>query len=65
MTIKLQIPKELEKHFNQDKFNDSLLRIATDITAEIKLDSAISGRYELELLGMLIASFEDSVIVEQ
>jgi len=65
MTIKLQIPKEFEKHFNQDKFKDSLLRIATDVTSEIKLDSAISGRYELELLGMLIASFEDSVIVEQ
>ena len=31
MRIEIEIPKEFEKHFNQDKFKDSLERIMADI----------------------------------
>ncbi len=50
MTISIEIPKEFEEHFNNDRFNDSLKRIRTDIQYR---GNPLSGLYERELIEML------------
>lgn len=67
MKLILDIPKEFEKHFNEDRFKDSLECIKADIydcinTAQNVL--IISGNYELELIDMLIVAFEEARIIE-
>lgn len=53
MRIEIEIPKEFEKHFAQDKFEDSLQRLGADI-------HLIAGNYERELIEMLIVAFKES-----
>lgn len=65
MKLILDIPKEFEKHFNEDRFKDSLERIKADIydcinTAQNVL--IISGNYELELIDMFIPAFKNAEI---
>lgn len=55
MKIMIDIPKEFEEHFNQDKFKDSISRIAADVISQVY---SISGNYEIELLDMLSEAFE-------
>ena len=62
MKITIDIPKEFEKHFNNDRFKDSLKRIITDVTDEIESDFSICGKYEIELCEMLIKAFEDAEV---
>ena len=38
MRIEIEIPKEFENHFNQDKFKDSLERIMADIEHSLEND---------------------------
>lgn len=49
MKIIIDIPEPFEEHFNQDRFNDSLKRISSDI----RTSGFLSGLYELETLDML------------
>ena len=58
MRVVIDIPKEFEQHFNEDKFKDSLLRLKTDIRYDLRHDNTISGMYEIELLDMLVEAFE-------
>lgn len=60
MKVTIDIPKEFELHFKNDRFKDSLKRIMTDVTDEIESDFSISGKYEIELCEMLIEAFEHS-----
>ena len=53
MRIEIEIPKEFEKHFNQDKFEDSLNRLYADV-------HLLAGKYERELAEMLIKAFRES-----
>lgn len=50
MKLLIEIPKEFEEYFNNDRFNDSLKRISTDIQYH---GNPLSGLYELELIEML------------
>ena len=50
MKLLIEIPKEFEEHFNNDRFNDSLKRIHTDIQYH---GNPLSGLYERELIEML------------
>jgi len=50
MKLLIEIPKEFEEHFNNDRFKDSLERIRTDIQY---YGYPISGLYERELIEML------------
>ena len=50
MKLLIEIPKEFEEHFNNDRFKDSLERIRTDIQYH---GNPISGLYEHELIEML------------
>lgn len=65
MKITLDIPKEFEQHFNEDKFKDSLLRLKTDTNYGLEHDETISGLYEIELIDMLVEAFERSEVVNE
>ena len=52
MEITIEIPKEFEKHFGEDRFKDSLERLKADA------GECLAGLYEIELCNMLIKAFE-------
>lgn len=61
MRIEIEIPKEFEEHFNQDKFKDSLERIMVDIFHSLENgDCLCAGRYEYETIEMLEKALENS-----
>lgn len=61
MRIEIEIPKEFEKHFNDDKFKDSFERIMADIKHSLQNgDCLCAGRYEHETIEMLKNTFENS-----
>ena len=64
MRVVIDIPKEFEQHFNEDKFKDSLLRLKTDTQDGLEHDDTISGIYEIELLDMLVEAFGKAEIKE-
>ena len=64
MKLVIDIPKEFEEHFNEDKFKDSLLRLKADTNYGLEHESTISGNYEIELLDMLAVAFEEARIIE-
>lgn len=57
MKVMIDIPKDFEEHFNQDKFKDSIGRITADVISQVYSDDSISGNYEIELLEMLSETF--------
>ena len=64
MRIEIEIPKEFENHFNQDKFKDSLERIMADIEYSLENgDCLCAGRYEHEIIEMLEKAFQNAMIV--
>ena len=61
MRIEIEIPKEFEEHFKQDKFKNSLERIMADIFHSLEIGNCLcAGRYEYETIGMLGRAFENS-----
>ena len=61
MRIEIDIPKEFEEHFKQDKFKDSLERIMVDIFHSLENgDCLCAGRYEYETIEMLEKALENS-----
>lgn len=61
MRIEIEIPKEFEKHFNEDKFKDSFERIMADIKHSLQNgDCLCVGRYEHETMEMLEKALENS-----
>lgn len=61
MRIVINIPKEFESHYKDDKFLDSLCRVRSDLV----WCHNVSGRYEYETIGMLINAFQDSTAVDR
>ena len=54
MKVLIEIPKEFEERFNNDRFKDSLDRIRADIQYSLEYSEAkMAGLYELELIRML------------
>ena len=69
MLIQLEIPDNFKEHYNEDKFCDSLKRVEYDIKPclvdyekDNKTKIYLSGLYEVELVQMLIESFNKSKI---
>ena len=61
MRIEIDIPKEFEEHFKQNKFKDSLERIMADIKYSLENgDCLCAGRYEYETIEMLEKALENS-----
>lgn len=66
MKLLIEIPKEFEEHFNNDKFEDSLERIRVDI--KVNLENKIfqlSGNYEMELAEMLRDAMSKAEVVKK
>lgn len=61
MVIILEMPKEFNAHFNNDRFTDSLARIYEEIKHAGY--SGLCGNYERELIDMLIPAFQKSHII--
>lgn len=55
MKIEIEIPKEFEEHFEQDRFEDTLHRLSADA-------HSIAGNYEQETVIMLINAFKEGKI---
>lgn len=62
MKLVIDIPKEFEQHFNEDRFADSLARLACDIENHTV---SLSGRYEWETIDMLQKAFENAEIIDE
>lgn len=60
--IVISIPDEFINHYEIDKFTGSLQRIKIDIEDVMCEGHPLSGRYELELLDMMLISFKDSIM---
>ena len=61
MKIEIDIPKEFEEHFKQDKFKDSLERIMVDIWHLLENKNCLcAGNYEYETIEMLEKALENS-----
>lgn len=56
MKIQINIPKEFEGHFKDDKFEDSLKRLIADA-------GCLAGLYEVEVGYMLIEALKNSVCI--
>ena len=64
MRIEIEIPKEFEFDFKQDKFKDCFERIKADIEYSLKHEYfEMSGRYEYETIEMLEKAFENSKMI--
>ncbi len=61
MKLLIEIPKEFEEHFNNDRFTDSFKRICTDIQY---YGYPISGLYERELIEMLEIAMTNAKVVK-
>ena len=51
MKITIDIPKEFEEHWKDDRFEDSLNRLKADA-------HCLAGNYEKEIIDMLIVAFK-------
>ena len=60
MKIEIDIPKEFEEHFKQDKFKDSLERIMADIKYSLENGDYLCCKYEYETIEMLEKALENS-----
>ena len=61
MRIEIDIPKEFEEHFKQDKFKNSLERIMVDIWNLLENKNCLcAGNYEYETIKMLEEALENS-----
>lgn len=66
MKLLVEIPKEFEEHFNNDKFKDSLERIRVDIKSNLENNTIqLSGRYEMELAEMLRDAINKAEVVKE
>ena len=66
MKVLIEIPKEFEEHFNNDRFKDSLERIRVDIKFNLENETTqLSGNYEMELVQMLQNVMEKAEVVRQ
>lgn len=58
MRIIIDIPKEFEEHYKQDKFEDTLQRLSADA-------HLMAGNYEQETAIMLIQAFSESIPMDR
>lgn len=57
MKIELIVPESFRKHYERDKFEDSLTRVGIDLQC---LSVNMSGKYEWETIDMLAVAFKNS-----
>ena len=62
MQIVIDIPKEFEEHFSQDRFEDSLARVSSDIES---FGFNLAGRYEQETITMLRKAIKEATVLPE
>lgn len=63
MGLLINLPDEFVSHYEKDKFKDSLERIIFDLRSRLgNGDVNLAGNYEIEVLEMLMAAFENSSV---
>ena len=65
MKLTIELPKEFEKHFQMDKFEDSLHRVEADLIFRFSDPYQLSGNYEIELIEQLIRSFSKAEVIDE
>lgn len=68
MKILIEIPEDFERHFNFDRFEDSLERCTFEIDNVIRYDvgyNPITWKYDIEVLEMLIEGFRKAEIISE
>lgn len=60
MKITIEIPKDFEQDFKDNKFSDALDRFIVDVDYE-----GLAGNYEVEIAHMLKEAFAKAKIVEE
>lgn len=61
MKVLIDMPNELVRDYDVDKFHDCFMRFITDA----KYANGLAGNYEIEVLEGLDKAFENSVIEER
>lgn len=63
MKIEIEIPKEFEKDYNFDKFEDFFMRVSYDIEKEMEgySNRYLCGNYEKETAEMFVKAFQNSI----
>lgn len=62
MKLIIDIPKEFEEHFNDDRFQESFKRIVHDINSD---ESLLTGLYEEELIIMLSKAINKGMLFQE
>lgn len=68
MKILIEIPKEFEKHFNIDRFQDSIEKCTCDLDTMLRYEidyNPVAGKYDIEVLEMLIPTLENAKIIQE
>jgi len=66
MKLIIEIPKEFEANFENDKFSDSLYHVAADIDLNIKSGRCgSSGRHEIETIAMLQDALRKAEVITE
>lgn len=60
MKMTIEIPKDFEQDFKDNKFSDALNRFIADVDYE-----GLAGNYEVEIAHMLKEAFAKAKIVEE
>lgn len=63
MKILIEIPKEFERDFNEDKFKDFFERVRVDLDNNTGVN--LCGNYEREIVDMLENTFQNARELEQ
>ena len=65
MRLEIEIPEAFEKHFNHDRFKESLERIMADIEYQSDIGvSLMSGNYEFETVEMLEKALNNGKVIK-
>ena len=59
MLVKIDIPVEFVKDFNNDRFNDFFHRVIADMSDY----NGMCGLYEMEIAYMLLKAFEEGCVL--
>ena len=60
MKIEIEIPKEFEKDYNADKFEDFFMRVSYDMEKNEYINR-LCGNYEKETAEMFVKAFQNSI----
>lgn len=61
MKIEIEIPKEFEKDYQDNKFKEFFMRVSHDIETNKYFNRYLCGNYEKETAEMFVKAFQNSI----